>query len=92
MTPRQPELIGQVFTDKNNVKYEGQRFIQINDKSMPTGFITTEINYLHGKIHGKPAIIYPDGLEEDWDNGTFIKVSGLPFPQREGLFDILKNV
>jgi len=82
MKARQSELIGKVFTDEQGKKYEGQRFIQINRDDMPTGFLTIEINYLHGKIHGKPGIRYPDGQEEDWQHGTFLKISKLPYAQR----------
>ena len=80
--PRQLKFIGKTFTDKEGKKYEGQRFIQVFDPIMPTNFRTTEIWYNDGKIHGKPAIIYPDGLEEEWENGDFVAVLKLPFEQR----------
>ena len=82
MRPRQPSLIGKIFKDTDGTYYHGQRFIQIADSDMPTGYVTTEIHYLDGKIHGKPAIIYPDGQEEEWENGNFIAISALPYSQR----------
>jgi hypothetical protein len=82
MKERQPELAGKIFTDKNSVKYEGLRFIKIPNLKMPTGFQTIEIHYLHGKIHGSPAIIYPDGREEEWENGSFTQLLALPYPKR----------
>ena len=82
MRPRQQDLIGRVFTGADGKPYEGQRFIQIHNDNTPTGFLTTEIHYLKGKIHGDPAIIYPDGREERWENGQFIEVTELPYTQR----------
>jgi hypothetical protein len=82
MRQRQPELSGKIFTDKNGAKYEGQRFIKIPDLNMPTGFQTIEIHYLHGKLHGSPAIVYPDGQEEEWENGNFTQLLALPYPKR----------
>jgi hypothetical protein len=82
MEPRQPELANKIFYDENKKKYNGQRFLQKADNEMPSGITLTEVNYLNGKIHGNPAIIYPDGLEEDWQNGNFVKVNKLPYAQR----------
>jgi hypothetical protein len=82
MKPRQPELLNKIFTDDKGNKYEGQRFILIPDSRRTTGYVETEINYLHGKIHGSPAIIYNDGLSEAWENGKFIKILDLPYSQR----------
>lgn len=79
---REPELAGKVFSGEDGVKYEGERFIQINDDSMPTGFLTTAVNYRHGKLHGCPAISYPDGLEEEWKDGNFVRVKALPYAER----------
>jgi hypothetical protein len=79
---RQPELNNKTFTDKKGTKYEGQRFIKIPNPDMPTGFQTIEIHYLHGKIHGSPAIIYPDGREEEWENGNFTQLLAVPYPKR----------
>jgi hypothetical protein len=82
MEQRQPELTGKIFTDKNGIKYEGQRFIKIPNPDMPTGFQTIEVHYLHGKIHGSPAIVYPDGSEEEWENGDFKQLLALPYSKR----------
>jgi hypothetical protein len=82
MKLRLPELIGKIFSDENGLRYDGQRFIKIPNPNMPTGFQTTEINYLHGKIHGSPAIVYPDGQEEEWNDGNFVQLLALPYSQR----------
>jgi len=82
MGPREKELIGKVFKDENGIPYQGQRFIQVVNLDTITGFMDTEMNYLNGKAHGNPAIIYPDGLEEQWENGSFIKTTHLPNAER----------
>jgi hypothetical protein len=82
MNPRQANLINKRFNDENGKPLEGLRFIKINDERMPTGFSTTRINYHNGKIHGSPAIVYSDGLEEEWNEGVFIKVLYPPYDQR----------
>jgi len=83
MGTRSPELEGKTFRDEDNILYEGQRFIDIVDHAYPSGFFSIEVHYLNGKIHGKPAIIYPDGLEETWENGKFIEVNEFSYSERE---------
>ena len=78
---REPELIGKVFTDEKGKKYQGQRFLMVLDRTMPSGFLNTEIWYKDGKVHGKPAIRYPDGLTEEWKDGNFVAVLDLPYGQ-----------
>ncbi|MCL2411889.1 MAG: hypothetical protein FWC97_09640 [Treponema sp.] len=77
MTPRQPQLQNKVFKDDKGVPYNGQRVIVVptKDKNYFSGYIETWVTYNNGKLHGNPAIIYPDGLEEEWDNGKFVKIS-----------------
>ena len=83
MKPREPELEGKVFCDpKTKEPYEGLRLIMIPDDTMPTYHDITKVWYEEGKLHGTPAIAYSDGQEEDWLNGTFVRVSRLPFHQR----------
>jgi hypothetical protein len=84
MKARQSELAGKIFSDKNGNKYEGQRFIDIFNPGYPTGFLSTEIHYFNGRIHGSPAIIYPDGLEEEWREGSFVKTLAGPYSNRQG--------
>jgi hypothetical protein len=85
--PREPKLAGKTFIGNDGIKYEGQRFIDIPDITMPEGYRTTEVWYKDGKIHGKPAIRYPDGQAEEWHDGKFIQVLSLPYNQREELCD-----
>jgi hypothetical protein len=80
--PRSNEYEDKVFTDKNGIKYQGQRFIpqpQFNDIEDDRSYPCIEIWYLDGKLHGSPAIVYPDGLEEEWTDGKFEKILQLPF-------------
>jgi len=83
MPAREPELEGNIFSDKDGKPYEGQRFIMIPNDDTPTGYISTEVNYSAGKIHGSPAIVYPDGLEETWEDGKFVAILYPPYQQRE---------
>jgi antitoxin component YwqK of YwqJK toxin-antitoxin module len=78
-SPREPEKVGKIFTDKNGKKYNGKYFYRIPDVNEITGFIATELNYLDGKLHGSPAISYPDGQQEEWKNGNFVKILRFPF-------------
>jgi hypothetical protein len=82
MSARQPELLNKRFNDAHGKPLEGLRFININDEKMPTGFSSTKINYHKGKIHGSPAITYPDGLEEEWNEGVFVKILYPPYHLR----------
>ncbi|MDR0316038.1 MAG: hypothetical protein LBH97_03965 [Treponema sp.] len=79
---RQPELVNKIFTGDDGDKYEGERFITVSNPAMPSGMSVTRINYHQGKIHGTPAIVYPDGLEESWEHGTFTGVYRLPYAER----------
>ena len=81
---RQPELQKKVFADPDGKKYEGKRYIinPTSDSNYSTGYINCEVNYHNGKIHGSPAITFPDGLEEEWNNGKFVKILSLPYSNR----------
>jgi len=78
--PREPELIGKIFKDKDGKELQGQYFKRLIDINSFGGSIDTEYNFLNGKIHGERAIWYPDGLVESWDNGKFVKVLFPPNP------------
>ena len=82
MAPREPELIGKTFSAEDGTLLEGPYFFNEPNEEYATGFKTTEYNYKNGKIHGSPAIMYPDGQEEDWDNGNFVEISLLPWSER----------
>jgi len=82
MQPRQKELVGKTFFDKEGNKYEGWRYILEKNEKMDTGYDETQVRYKNGKLHGEPAIVYQDGREEDWQDGFFVKVAELPFSQR----------
>jgi len=82
MKPRQPECIGKVFKDKDGKPYEGEREIGIPDRNSPTMYQSINVFYHKGKLHGDPAIIYPDGLAETWENGQPVKIKELPYAQR----------
>ena len=85
MKPRESDLTGKVFSDDDGNKYQGLRVIQVptDDEESIFGVIETYVEYNEGKFHGKPAIKYPDGLEEEWDNGIFVKVLELPYKERD---------
>jgi hypothetical protein len=83
-TTRSPEYIDKIWKDeKTGVPLEGKRFLNVYEPESPTGALSTELMFHKGKVHGDPAIFYPDGLEETWENGKFVKVSALPYPDRE---------
>jgi hypothetical protein len=79
---RQPEYEDRVFTDKEGKPYEGQMVEMIPDMDTVSGFRSTHLWYDNGKLHGKPAIKYPDGQEEEWNNGKFVSVMKLPYKER----------
>ena len=83
--PRQKELEDKIFKDEKGVLYHGQRFLMEPSPDVPFASLKTEIWYKNGKIHGKPAIVYPDGLEEHWENGKFIEMYKPPRHLRERL-------
>jgi len=74
IVPREPDLVGKIFKDKDGKELQGQYFKRIIDFEAFGGSIDTEYNFFNGKIHGEHAIWYPDGLVESWDNGKFVKV------------------
>ena len=78
---RQPELENRIFKDKQNKPYQGTMFLMIPDFSQPLSFLNIEFFFKDGKIHGERAIKYPDGYEETWENGKFIKMHLPPFSQ-----------
>jgi len=82
MSPREPEKIGQIFKDEDGKPLEGQKVLKQPDEDSTTGFIDTFYSFKNGKIHGTPAIEYPDGQEEDWDNGSFVKIALPPLMER----------
>ncbi|MDR0312708.1 MAG: hypothetical protein LBI14_03850 [Treponema sp.] len=81
MGPREKELIGKIFKDKDGKPYQDVRFLQVPNRKYATGYMVTVLNFRDGKLHGSPAIVYPDGWEEDWEDGNFIKVSRPPYNQ-----------
>jgi hypothetical protein len=82
MVSRKPEWEGKVFTDDQGIPYEGQRFTNVPSEKTSLGMDFIEIWYHEGKVHGDPAIQFPDGLIEQWDNGVFIKVSEQAYGHR----------
>jgi len=81
--PRNPEYENRIFTDDNGNKYQGTMFLMTPDFSQPLSFLNIEIYFEDGKIDGERAIKYPDGYEETWENGKFVKVYALPYSQSE---------
>jgi hypothetical protein len=81
--PRQPELEGKTFKEKDGKLSQGQINILLPDPDNNANTIYTLIWYKDGKIHGRPAIIYYDGLEEEWHDGKFVSVYRLPFHLRD---------
>jgi len=81
--PREPELAGKCTTDDEGKPLNGEYALGYYDPESPVYYTRTIYNYKDGKIHGSPAIIYPDGQEEDWDKGEFVKISLIPFDERE---------
>jgi hypothetical protein len=81
MGPREKELIGKIFKDKDGKPYQDVRWLCVPNKEYAMGAVITIINYRDGKLHGSPAIKYPDGWEEEWEDGNFIKVLRPPFNQ-----------
>jgi len=79
---RSPEFVDRIDTDKNGVPYEGERQLLVPTEERLDGFWTTVLMYHKGKLHGEPAIRYPDGLEEVWENGKFVRVFKLPYSDR----------
>jgi len=82
MKPRNPEWEHKVFKDDNGNPYEGERCISEYHEESATGFLDTRVWYHKGKLTGFPAIIYPDGLSEKWEDGRFIGIIELPYHQR----------
>jgi len=81
--PREPEFSGKVFKDEKGKPYQGERVIGIPDCSSATMYQEIIVFYRNGKLHGDPAIIYPDGLAETWEDGVFVRINDLPYAQRE---------
>jgi hypothetical protein len=82
-TTRSPEYQHKIFSNPEDKKlYEGLMFFDVPDLNHPTGFSSTQIFFSDGKVHGNPAIIYPDGLEEQWEKGVFVRVTELPYSSR----------
>lgn len=82
MRPRQPELVGKIFKDADDNPLEGTYILAIADDKQPTRHVTTTYSHKNGKVHGNPAVQYPDGQEEIWEDGSFIEVSKLAFSKR----------
>jgi len=80
--PREPEREDQIYKDKNGKPLNGQYFIAKPIEEGTVLYDLTELNYFKGKIHGEPAICYHDGLEETWENGKFLRIKNLPYPER----------
>jgi hypothetical protein len=82
MNPRDPKLAKKIFKDDNGRPFEGTICYTIPDKSLFIGFDTLIMQYKHGRIHGSPAIQYPDGLEEIWEEGEFVGILHPPYKER----------
>jgi hypothetical protein len=86
--PRNNEYEDKIYTDEKGKPYQGQRFIippydtERLKRELNAGDDSIEVWYKDGKLHGDPAIEYPDGLAEEWDNGKFVKTMRLPFHLR----------
>jgi len=81
--PRQPEFEDRVFSDENGNKYQGVMVHNAADYDLEQGYLSTYYSFKDGKIDGERAIEYPDGLEETWKDGKFVRVRALPLAQRE---------
>jgi len=79
--PRNPEYEDRIFSDDKGNKYQGTMFSMTPDFNQPLSFLNIEIYFKDGKIDGERAIKYPDGYEETWENGKFVKVYALPYSQ-----------
>jgi len=77
--PRSNEYEDKVYTDEKGKPYQGQRFIILPNQDDFPNIKSIEVWYLDGKLDGRPAIVYPDGLAEEWDNGKFVKTIDLPY-------------
>jgi hypothetical protein len=82
MIPRNPELAGKTFRDENGKPLEGTKYLIVDDASMYFGFSSIILNYMNGKLHGTPAVKYPDGQQEVWENGQFISLLAPPYKER----------
>jgi len=84
LKPRQPEFANRVFKDEDGTPYQGQRVIVLLDPDPDSlsGLLHIKVEYRNGKLHGDPAIVYPDGLEETWEDGAFVKIKSLPYARR----------
>ena len=76
--PREPEFIDKVETNDDEQPLQGRFVRKTPCEEHPIGWITTEYYFTNGKLHGSPAIIYPDGRKEDWENGVFVRVTPPP--------------
>jgi len=82
MKPRESNLIGKQFKDDDGKLLQGPFYFTITDLTQPTGVLATFYHYKDGLIHGSPAIAYPDGQEEDWEMGNFVRISQVSFSER----------
>jgi hypothetical protein len=73
--PRSNEYEDKIYTDEKGNKYQGQRFIILPDSGDFPNIKSIEVWYLDGC----PAIVYSDGLSEEWENGKFVKTINLPY-------------
>jgi len=83
--PRNPECENRIFSDDKGNKFQGTMFLTIPDFNQPLSFLNIELYFKDGKIDGERAIIYPDGYEETWENGKFVKVNEPPWSQEPDL-------
>jgi hypothetical protein len=64
MSTRIPMFIEKTFNDENGNPRQGKFNIE-----HPKAIVIC----VNGKLDGKPAIIFPDGYVEDWEDGQFIR-------------------
>lgn len=83
--PREKENEGKIFCDEDGQPYDELRILTVFSQDNPFKYSETFVWYKEGKIHGKPGIMYPDGLEEIWEDGKYIGVYRPPRHLRERL-------
>jgi len=80
--PRNPEYQNKIFPDEKGVPCTDTMYRYEVSPKDPDDMECTIIQVKNGLLHGSPAICYHDGLEEEWENGVFIKTLELPYNYR----------
>jgi hypothetical protein len=79
---RYPDLVDERKKDREGEDCNGQFFFSYPLPSAPTGMGYDMVYFTDGKVHGSPAVVCYDGLEEEWEQGKFIKILKPPFSER----------